>query len=249
MQFSGKVAIVTGGRGSIGLATSALLAQRGARVLVADIAADGADVVARLAADGLEVAYASVDVSSEVDIVRMVGRAIELWGRLDVMVANAGIGGRGTADGLALRDWQRVLDVNLTSVFLCIKHAVPAMRANGGGAIVTTGSVMGLVAPSGAVSYAATKGAIVNLTRAAAIDHAADNIRVNAVSPGHLESPTSVGGAAARLADARNLVSRYPLGRLGRPEDVAHAIAFLASDEASFITGTTMVVDGGYSAQ
>ena len=249
MQFSGKVAIVTGGRGSIGLATSALLAQRGARVLVADIAADGADVVARLAADGLEVAYASVDVSSEVDIVRMVGRAIELWGRLDVMVANAGIGGRGTADGLALRDWQRVLDVNLTSVFLCIKHAVPAMRANGGGAIVTTGSVMGLVAPSGAVSYAATKGAIVNLTRAAAIDHAADNIRVNAVSPGHMESPTSVGGAAARLADPRNLVSRYPLGRLGRPEDVAHAIAFLASDEASFITGTTMVVDGGYSAQ
>ncbi len=123
------------------------------------------------------------------------------------------------------------------------------MRANGGGAIVTTGSVMGLVAPLCAVSYAATKGAIVNLTRAAAIDYAADNIRVNAVSPGHLESPTSVGGAVARLADPRNLVSRYPLGRLGRPEDVAYAIAFLASDEASFITGTTMVVDGGYSAQ
>lgn len=249
MQFSGKVAIVTGGLGSIGLATSTLLARRGARVLIADLAAAGADVVARLAGDGLEVAYESADVSSEVDVVRMVRSAVERWGRLDVMVANAGIGGRGTADGLALDDWQRVLDVNLTSVFLCIKHAVPAMRANGGGAIVTTGSVMGLVAPPGAVSYAATKGAIVNLTRAAAIDHATDGIRVNAVSPGHLERPTSVGGAAARLADTRNLVLRYPLGRLGRPEDVAHAIGFLASDEASFITGTTLVVDGGYSAQ
>jgi NAD(P)-dependent dehydrogenase (short-subunit alcohol dehydrogenase family) len=249
MQFSGKVAIVTGGLGSIGLATSLLLARRGARVLLADVAADGAEAVARLAADDLHFAFEHVDVSREDDVARLSRRAVELWGRLDVMVANAGIGGRGTADALALQDWQRVLDVNLTSVFLCIKHAVPAMRANGGGAIVTTGSVMGLVAPLGAVSYAATKGAIVNLTRAAAIDHAADNIRVNAVSPGHLESPTSVGGAAARHADPRNLVARYPLGRLGRPDDVAHAIAFLASDEASFITGTTLVVDGGYSAQ
>jgi NAD(P)-dependent dehydrogenase (short-subunit alcohol dehydrogenase family) len=249
MQFSGKVAIVTGGLGSIGLATSLLLARRGARVLLADVAADGAEAVARLAAGDLHFAFEHVDVSREDDVARLSRRAVELWGRLDVMVANAGIGGRGTADALALQDWQRVLDVNLTSVFLCIKHAVPAMRANGGGAIVTTGSVMGLVAPLGAVSYAATKGAIVNLTRAAAIDHAADNIRVNAVSPGHLESPTSVGGAAARHADPRNLVARYPLGRLGRPDDVAHAIAFLASDEASFITGTTLVVDGGYSAQ
>jgi NAD(P)-dependent dehydrogenase (short-subunit alcohol dehydrogenase family) len=249
MQFSGKVAIVTGGLGSVGLATSRLLARRGARVLLADVAADGAEAVARLAADDLHFAFEHADVSREDDVARLSRRAVELWGRLDVMVANAGIGGRGTADALALQDWQRVLDVNLTSVFLCIKHAVPAMRANGGGAIVTTGSVMGLVAPLGAVSYAATKGAIVNLTRAAAIDHAADNIRVNAVSPGHLESPTSVGGAAARHADPRNLVARYPLGRLGRPDDVAHAIAFLASDEASFITGTTLVVDGGYSAQ
>jgi NAD(P)-dependent dehydrogenase (short-subunit alcohol dehydrogenase family) len=165
------------------------------------------------------------------------------------MIANAGIGGRGAADELTLSNWQRVMDVNLTSVFLCIKHAVPAMRRNGGGSIVSTASVMGLVGPAGAVAYAATKGAIVNLTRAAAVDYAAENIRVNAVCPGHLENPTSVGGAAARAADPRDLLARYPMGRLGKPAEVANAIAFLASDAASFITGTSLVVDGGYSAQ
>ena len=249
MQFSGKVAIVTGGSGSIGRATVRLLAERGGRVLIADLADEGQPFADSLATEGHDVAYLHADVRREADVAALVQRALERWGRLDVMIANAGIGGRGTAEQTNLADWQRVLDVNLTSVFLCIRHAVPAMRLHGGGAIVTTGSVMGLVAPLGALSYAATKGAIVNLTRAAAIDHARDNIRVNAVSPGHLESPTSVGGAVARAADPRNLVERYPLGRLGRPEDVAHAIAFLASDDASFITGTTLVVDGGYSAQ
>jgi len=249
MRFNGKVAIVTGGSGSIGRATAALLASRGGRVLIADLAESGAEIAEALSAQGYEVAFRYADVSREDDVVALVRHALERWQRLDVMVANAGIGGRGAADELALQDWQRVLDVNLTSAFLCIKHSVPAMRANAGGAIVMTGSIMGLVAPLHAVSYAATKGAIVNLTRAAALDHAPDNIRVNAVCPGHLESPTSIGGPAARAADQRNLVARYPLGRLGRPEDVAHAIAFLASDEASFITGTTLAVDGGYSAQ
>jgi NAD(P)-dependent dehydrogenase (short-subunit alcohol dehydrogenase family) len=249
MQFDGKVVIVTGGSGSIGRATAALFAHRGARVLIADLADSGQQIAEELTSQGHDVAFRHADVSREDDVAALIRSALDRWQRLDVIVPNAGIGGRGAADELALQDWQRVLDVNLTSAFLCIKHSVPAMRQTGGGAIVITGSVMGLVAPFHAVSYAATKGAIVNLTRAAAIDHAQDKIRVNAVSPGHLESPTSLGGSAARAADQRNLVARYPLGRLGRPEDVAHAIAFLASDEASFITGTTLVVDGGYSAQ
>ncbi|HEX6573311.1 MAG TPA: SDR family oxidoreductase, partial [Steroidobacteraceae bacterium] len=194
------------------------------------------------------VRFVTCDVSGEPDVAATVRAATERWGRLDVMVANAGIGVRGAADELALDDWRRALDVNLTSVLLCVKYAVQAMQGHPG-AIVNTASVMGLVAPRGAVAYAATKGAVVNMTRAAAVDHAAQGIRVNAVCPGHLESPTSVGGAAARAADTRDLVARYPLGRLGRPEEVARAIAFLASDEASFITGTCLVVDGGYSAQ
>lgn len=248
MQFSEKVAIVTGGAGSIGRATAQLLAERGARVLVADLAEDGGRVVDGLVRNGHDAAFERVDVSREDDVARMVEGVLRRWGQLDVMVANAGVGGRGAAHQLDLADWRRVLDINLTSIFLCTKHAVSAMHGRGG-AIVNTASIMGLVAPVGAVSYAATKGAIVNLTRATAIDYAKDNIRINAVCPGHLESPTGVGGAAARAADPRDLLARYPMGRLGKPEEIARAIAFLASDEASFITGTALVVDGGYTAQ
>lgn len=249
MQHAGKVAIVTGGIGSIGLATARLLAARGAHVLIADLGETGETCAQDLVAQGLDIAFKRANVASEHDVAALVQDAVGRWGRLDMMIANAGIGGLGAIDQVEIAAWQKVLDVNLTGAFLCAKHAVPAMRETGGGAIVFTGSIMGLVAPMNAASYAATKGAIVNLTRAAAIDLAKDRIRVNAVSPGHLESPTSVGGPAARAADPRNLLARYPIGRLGRPEDVAYAISFLASDEAAFITGTTLVVDGGYSAQ
>lgn len=249
MQFTGKVAIVTGGAGSIGRATAAVLAERGARVLIADLHAEGATAVAaELLRRGHDAHSIACDVAVEQDVAATVGCAVERWGQLDVMVANAGIGAGGAADVLSLDDWKRALDVNLTSVMLCTKYAVAAMRGHGG-AIVNTASIMGLVAPRNAVAYAATKGAVVNFTRAAAIDHALENIRVNAVCPGHLEAPTRVGGADARAADTRDLVARYPMGRLGRPEEVARAIAFLASEEASFITGTCLVVDGGYTAQ
>lgn len=249
MRFIGKVAIITGGASGIGRATAELIAREGGRVLIADVSPQGEQVVTSMVAQGLEVAYQQVDVSQEEQIAAMVSAAVSRWNRLDIMVANAGIGGRGVADATSLAVWERVIGVNLTGVFLCIKHAVPALRAVGGGAIVTTASIMGLVGTAGALPYTSTKGALINLTRSAALDHARDGIRVNAVCPGHLRDPTSVGGADARAVDSRDLVSRYPLGRLGLPEDVAKAIAFLASDDAAFITGTSLVVDGGYTAQ
>jgi NAD(P)-dependent dehydrogenase (short-subunit alcohol dehydrogenase family) len=249
MRFANKVAIITGGASGIGAATAARLAQEGAKVMIADISSDGEDTARKLSARGFDVAYERVDVSKEEQISALVRAAVSRWSRLDIMVSNAGISGLGRADTTSLESWQRVIDVNLTGVFLCSKHAVPAMRLNGGGAIVNTASVMGLVGPRGAVSYGATKGAIVNMTRATALDYAGENIRVNAVCPGYLNDPTSRGGAVRSEAEMQQLIARHPIGRVGRPEDIAYAIAFLASDEASFITGTCLVVDGGYTAQ
>ena len=248
-RFAGKVAIVTGGSNGIGRATVELLLAEGASVLIADISGDGETLCANLCQQGYDAIFHRVDVAQDDQVEGMVQAALERWQRLDVMVANAGIGAVGRADEMATADWQRVLGVNLTSIFLCTKYAVQAMRKNGGGAIVNTASVMGLVAPRSAVSYAASKGGVVNLTRATAIDYAGEGIRINAVCPGHLEAPTSRGGALARSRDDRDLIARYPMGRLGRTEEVAKAIAFLASDDASFITGTCLVVDGGFTAQ
>lgn len=249
MRFTGKVAIVTGGASGIGKATARRLGAEGCRVLIADVAANGPQVAEEMVAEGLDVIFQDADVSQESQVAALVETVLKKWQRLDVMVVNAGIGGRGLADETRQEDWERVMGINLTGVFLCTKHAVPAMRRTGGGAIVNTASVMGLVAPRGAVPYASTKGAVVNMTRATAVDYARENIRINAVCPGHLEAPTSLGGAAARAMDNRELLDRYPMGRLGKPEDVANAIAFLASEEAAFITGISLVVDGGYSAQ
>jgi NAD(P)-dependent dehydrogenase (short-subunit alcohol dehydrogenase family) len=246
MRFTDKVAIVTGGAGEIGRATAALLAREGASVLIADAIPRGHATASVPLPPAERIEYLQVDVGHEEQVAQMVQWALDRWGRLDVLVANAGIGGLGTAEETLLADWDRVIGVNLTGVFLCIKHAVPAMRKSGGGSIVNTASVMGLVGTRGALPYSAAKGAVVNLTRSAALDHAGDGIRVNAVCPGHLVRPTTQ--AAARASQNEELLSHYPLGRLGRPEDVAHAIAFLASDEAGFITGTTLVVDGGFTA-
>lgn len=250
MRFKGKVAIVTGGAGEIGRATAKQLASEGARVLLADMADDGEgqQLVRELGAQGAETAYCRTDVSKEAEVIAMVKAATDRWGRLDVMVSNAGVSGRGRTSDTPMAEWERILGVNLTGVFLCAKHAHPAMKASGGGAIVNTASIMGVVAVQGAVSYASSKGAVVNMTRATALDYARDNIRVNAVCPGFMESRMK-GIAPANSADLGDLAARHPLGRLGKPSEIAKAIAFLASDDASFITGHSLLVDGGYIAQ
>jgi NAD(P)-dependent dehydrogenase (short-subunit alcohol dehydrogenase family) len=248
-RFFGRTVIITGAGSGIGKATACLFGREGANVVIADISDNGRAVCEQLRDTDANCIFVKTDVAVEREILRLVDTAVDTFGRLDVMVANAGIGGPGRADEVDMATWRRVLDINLSGVMLCTKHAVPAMRAGNGGSIINIASVMGLVAPRSAVAYAATKGAIVNLTRATAIDYAADNIRINAVCPGHLEAPTSDGGAQAREKDNRELITRYPMGRLGKPVEVADAIGFLASDAASFITGTSLVVDGGFSAQ
>lgn len=247
-RFDGRVAVVTGGASGIGKATAARIAQEGARVLIIDMSPQGEQVAAAMRADGLEVVFQVADISVEQQVVDVVASAVRRWGRLDVMVANAGISGRGSADQTALSDWERVMSVNLTGVFLSAKHAIPAMRAAGGGAIVSTASIIGLVGTREAVPYAAAKGAVINMTRSMALDCAKDRIRVNAVCPGFISAPTT-GMRRDGAEHNEYLISLHPLGRLGEPEDIASAIAFLASDDAAFITGTSLVVDGGYTAQ
>lgn len=247
MKTQSKVAIVTGGLGGIGRSTALTLARAGYHVLVSDIIEPHAVDLESLRVNG-DIVYAQSDVSQETDVSALVAEAVKHWARLDVMVANAGIAGMGDAVTTSAQHWQSVMDTNLNGVFYCIKHAAAQMLLNGGGSIVTVASVMGLVGASRATPYAASKGAVVNMTRAAALDYAKDHIRINAVCPGHLERPTARGGKEARKADDRDLLARYPMGRLGKVDEVAKAIAFLASDDASFITGTMLAVDGGYSA-
>ncbi|HYG57207.1 MAG TPA: SDR family NAD(P)-dependent oxidoreductase [Symbiobacteriaceae bacterium] len=247
MRLNGKVAIVTGGASGIGLATVERMAREQAKVLLADYARTGLEVAAELKGKGYAVEFFHVDVSSEEQVSAMVAKAVELWGRLDIMVANAGIGSLGKADELALESWNQVLGVNLTGVFLCAKHAIPAMRKHGGGSIINTASILGHVGFPGATAYAAAKAGVVNLTHNLAIDYAKENIRVNAVCPGFIATPMVQG--ALTEEQAKGIAAMHPMGRLGRAEEVANAILFLASDEASFVTGSSLFVDGGYTAQ
>lgn len=251
MRFAGKVAIITGGAGEIGKATATQLAGEGARVLLADVAAaeaDGQRFVSELAAKDHEAAFAVCDVSREADVEQAVAAAVKRWGRLDVMVANAGVRGRGRADNVSLAEWERVMSVNLTGVFLCTRHAVPAMRKSGGGAIVNISSVLGLTGFADSVTYTTAKGALINFTRSSALDYAKENIRVNAVCPGFLATGMS-NPDRSRYVPAVAPDALHPIPRMAQPSDIAKAIAFLASDDAAFITGAALPVDGGYTAR
>lgn len=251
MRFSGKVAIITGGAGEIGKATALQLAGEGARVMLVDVAAAEADAlrfIAELGAKGREAAFAVCDVSREADVEQAVASAVKRWGRLDVMVANAGVRGRGRADDVTLAEWERVMSVNLTGVFLCTRHAVPAIRKSGGGAIVNISSVLGLTGFPDAVTYTTAKGALINFTRSSALDYAKENIRVNAVCPGFLATGMS-NPDRTRYIPAVSPDALHPIPRMAQPSDIAKAIAFLASEDAAFITGAALPVDGGYTAR
>ena len=247
----GRVAVVTGGAKGIGWATVEALVADGARPVLLD-RDDAALAVAsqRLAERGVDHHAAALDVADEAAVERAMAAVVARYGRLDILVNNAGIALRRPTVELSLADWQKVVDVNLTAVFLCARAAARTMLANDGGAIVNVASIMGLsgggLYPN--ASYQATKGAVVNLTRALAVEWAVRGIRVNAVAPTWVRTELTTG-----LFESSTLMDRVldmtPMRRLAEPQDVAHAIVFLASERARLITGHTLPVDGGFLAQ
>jgi NAD(P)-dependent dehydrogenase (short-subunit alcohol dehydrogenase family) len=249
MLLAGKVAIVTGAGSGIGRASAVRFAAEGAAVVVSDIRGPKADeTVAMIADAGGSAVSCRADVARADDVERMVATAVDAFGGLDVLFNNAGTIRPGTAVRLSEEDWDLVMAVNVRSVFLGAKYAVPAMAARGGGAIVSTASVSGLHGDPASVVYSASKAAVINLTRSLAVDHARQQIRVNCICPGAIDTPPV--GRMLADADARARSERaHPLGRIGRPEEIAAAAAWLCSDESSFVTGHALVVDGGLSAQ
>ncbi|HWT34000.1 MAG TPA: SDR family oxidoreductase [Microbacterium sp.] len=249
MRLEGKKAVVTGGAGGIGRATSLAFAAEGASVAVVDLNGEAAQAVADeiRVAGGTAVAIAA-DVSSEPDIERVVATAQQELGGIDIVFNNAGIIRRTTAVETTVEEWDRVFGVNVRAIFLMCKHVVPIMAAAGGGSIVNTGSGWGLKGGGRAISYCASKGAVVNMTRALAIDHGPQGIRVNSVNPGDVDTGMLRDEARQLGQDQAGFLAEAaerPLNRMGQPREIAAAVVWLASDESSYVTGAALVVDGG----
>lgn len=247
MKLANKVAIVTGGASGIGKATVELFAKEGAQVVIADFSDKGQELSNGLNGQGYDTLFVKTDVTSEADVKNAVEQTVAKYGRLDIMFANAGIANDAPLQELGFEAWKRTIDINLTGVFLSDKYAIEQMMKQGtGGAIVNTGSIHSHAGKGGVTAYAAAKGGVKLLTQSAGIDYAKAGIRVNAVCPGYIDTPLLQGMDETVF---NHLVSLHPMGRLGRAEEVAKAVLFLASDDASFITGASLLVDGGYTAQ
>ena len=249
--LDGLVAIVTGGSAGIGLATARVLAREGAAVTIADVdAARGADAVESLRAMGAESIFVATDVRADEQVAHMVATTVEAFGGLDVAFNNAGIeGDPGPLHECAPESWQRLVDVNITGVWQCMRHEIPTMLDRGGGAIVNASSAVGLVAFAGFGAYGATKHAVVGMTKAAALDYFEHGIRVNAVCPGLIDTEM-IERLTGGDPDARaGMTATEPSGRMGTPAEVAEAVAWLCSPRASYVTGVTLPVDGGHVAQ
>lgn len=249
-EFNGRVAIVTGASSGIGRTSALFYAREGAKVVVSDLNKDGGqETVRMIQAAGGDAIFVKTDVADPSDCEDLVKKTVEKFGRLDLACNNAGIGGESnmTAD-YSVDGWQKVIDVNLSGVFYCMKYEIAEMLKTGGGAIVNMASILGQVGFASAPAYVAAKHGVVGLTRDAALEYASKGIRVNAIGPAFISTPL-ISALESNPEAYNNLVSLHPLGRLGKPEEVAELVVWLSSNRASFITGAYYPVDGGYLAR
>jgi NAD(P)-dependent dehydrogenase (short-subunit alcohol dehydrogenase family) len=252
-RVEGKVAMITGAASGLGAESARRLARQGARVVLTDLQADAGQAVAdEILAAGGQALFLIHDVTDEARWADIVAAAVERFGRIDVLVNSAGVGSGGQAIlEHTYEAWRRILSINLDGTFLGMRHVAPVMAANGAGSIINLSSILGKVGLAGASAYCASKGGVLMLTKATAVELAPAGVRVNSVHPGFIETPMVTN--AIRDSENANemrdmIISRHAMGRLGAPREIADGVVFLASDESSFMTGSELVIDGGYTA-
>ena len=249
MRLEGKVALITGGARGMGASEAKMFAKEGAKVAIADVREeDGRKLEAEIAEIGGEAVFVALDVTQEDQWESAVAKVVAQFGKLDILVNNAGISGSGEPDYTSTDAWDRLMNINAKGVFLGMKYAIPEMNKAGGGSIVNISSISGFVGQESVhPGYNASKGAVRLLTKAGAVQHAKEGIRVNSVHPGIM--PPMLTSFQRGSSAREGLVETIPMGREGEPEEVASAVLFLASDDASYITGTELIVDGGFTAK